>query len=269
VVHGAEVTVPGRLPPSMLALRRVLRRAAIVIAAGRYPLAEAERAAGRPLPATSVPPGVDGERFHPIDEAERATVRRELGLPTDALVVAGISRLVPRKGFDVLLRAAAQLRSQHPDLVVAIGGGGRDRARLERIARETDAPARFVGRIADSLLPGAYAASDVYAMLCRNRWAGLEQEGFGIVFLEAAAAGVPQVAGRSGGSDEAVLDGITGFVVDDPRDPAAVAAALGWLLDDPERRADMGEASRERAVASFGHDHLADRLQAALDGVQQ
>ena len=268
VLHGAEVTVPGRLPAATLALRRVLRRATIVIAAGSYPLAEAERAARRSLPATNIPPGVDIDRFQPIDDAERDAIRKELDLPRDAVVVSGISRLVPRKGFDVLLQAAGRLRDTHQDLVVAIGGTGRDRGRLERIARETGAPARFLGRISDALLPSAFACGDVYAMLCRNRWGGLEQEGFGIVFLEAAAAGVPQVAGRSGGSHEAVLDDVTGFVVDDPRDPAAAAAAIGWLLDDPPRRATMGAAARDRAVASFSYDHLAARLRAALGALQ-
>ena len=102
-------------------------------------------------------------------------------------------------------------------------------------------------------------------MLCRNRWIGLEQEGFGIVFLEAAATGVPQVAGDSGGSAEAVVDGETGYVVD-PTDPAAAADALALLLDDVDRRARMGEAGRARAVADFAYDVLATRLAEALPG---
>ena len=101
-------------------------------------------------------------------------------------------------------------------------------------------------------------------MLCRNRWAGLEQEGFGIVFLEAAAAGVPQVAGDSGGAAEAVLHGETGLVVDHPDDVDAVAAALDELLADPDRRARMAVAGRERAVAEFTYDGLAARLGDAL-----
>jgi phosphatidylinositol alpha-1,6-mannosyltransferase len=101
-------------------------------------------------------------------------------------------------------------------------------------------------------------------MLCRNRWAGLEQEGFGIVFLEAAAAGVPQVAGDSGGAAEAVVDGETGLVVGQPDDPAAVAAQLARLLDDPAARARMGAAGRERAVAELSYDVLAARLGTAL-----
>ncbi len=102
-------------------------------------------------------------------------------------------------------------------------------------------------------------------MLCRDRWAGLEQEGFGIVFLEAAACGVPQVAGHSGGSDEAVVDGVTGRVVHGD-DPLAVAAALAPMLDDATLRRRMGDAARARAIEEFDYTRLATRLADALGG---
>jgi phosphatidylinositol alpha-1,6-mannosyltransferase len=263
-LHGAEVTVPGRLPGAKQALRHVLRNAALVIAAGGYPLAEGERAAGRSLPSVLIPPGVDTERFRPLQPDERAAARARLGLPVDGLLVTSISRLVPRKGMDVLLRAAALLAPARPDLTVVIGGSGRDRRRLERLARDTGAPARFLGRVADADLAAAYGCADVFAMLCRNRWGGLEQEGFGVVFVEAAACAVPQVAGNSGGAAEAVLDGETGLVVDRPADPGAVAGALARVLDDRAWRQRLGEASRARAVAELSYDVLADRLAAAL-----
>src|SRR5690606_35016623 len=101
--------------------------------------------------------------------------------------------LVPRKGFDVVIEAAAALAPRHPSLLVVVAGSGRDRPRLERLAERLGAPVRFLGRVSDDVIPDLYGASDMFAMLCRNRWAGLEQEGFGIVFLEAAAAGVPQI----------------------------------------------------------------------------
>ncbi|MGH9247546.1 MAG: glycosyltransferase family 4 protein [Acidimicrobiales bacterium] len=267
VLHGAEVTVPGRLPGAARLLPRTLRRARLVVAAGRYPAAEAERAAGSSLPLIVIPPAVDVNRFRPLGDHDRAKARAELGLPPDGLVVLGVSRLVPRKGFDVLIRAAGRLASRHGRLVVAIAGDGRDRARLERLAHATGAPVRFLGRVPDAQLPALYASSDIFAMLCRSRWGGLEQEGFGIVFLEAAAAGVPQIAGASGGSAEAVLDGATGLVVRRPHDTAAVAASLGRLLDDPDLRRRMGDAARRRAEASFSYDELARRLNAALVGL--
>jgi phosphatidylinositol alpha-1,6-mannosyltransferase len=266
VLHGAEVTVPGRLPVSRRLLARVLGGAARVVAAGHYPLAEAERACGRPLPATVVPPGVDTARFRPLDAAGRTAARARFGLPPDpeAEVVLFVSRLVPRKGADVLIRAAARLAAARPRLVVAVAGAGRDRPRLERLAARLAAPVRFLGRVPDADLPALYGAADVFAVPCRNRWGGLEQEGFGIVFLEAAACGVPAVAGRSGGAAEAVAHGETGLVLDHPGDDAACAEAVGALLADPARRRAMGEAARRRAVAGFDYGVLAARLAAAL-----
>lgn len=266
VLHGAEVTVPGRLPAMRQALGRVLRGAVHVIAAGGYPAAEGRRAAGDGMPPTTiVPPGVDVERFHPLDSGEREEARRRFGLPADATLVAGVSRLVPRKGFDVLIEAAARMSAGRPDLLVAIAGGGRDRKRLERLAQERRAPVRFLGRVPDDALPQVYGCADVFAMLCRNRWAGLEQEGFGIVFVEAAACGVPQVAGDSGGSAEAVADGLTGAVVANPKDPAAVTVALLGYVDDDGARAAAGQAARARAVQEFSYEVLAERLRAALE----
>lgn len=265
VLHGSEVTVPGRLPVARSVLARVLRGASLVICAGNYPAAEAERAAGCTLPTLVVPPGVDTGRFRPLDEAERASVRRELGLPVEAPLVVSVSRLVPRKGMDTLIRSAARLGRTEPDLVVAIAGSGRDRRRLEGLVASTGAPVRLLGRVPEELLPGLYGAGDVFAMLCRSRWGGLEQEGFGIVFLEAAAAGVPQVAGESGGAAEAVAHEKTGLVMGRPDAVEQVAQTLGDLLGDGERRAEMGREARRRAEAEFSYDALARRLRAGID----
>ena len=268
VLHGAEVTIPGRLPGTRQLLGRVLRGASLVICAGRYPEAEAQRAAGGPLPTVVVPPGVDTSRFQPLDAAERSSVRGELGLPVDAPLVVSVSRLVPRKGMDTLIRAAARLRDRVPDVVVAIAGSGRDRARLEGLVEATGAPVRLLGRVPDEILPGLYGAGDVFSMSCRNRWGGLEQEGFGIVFVEAAAAGVPSVAGDSGGSAEAVAHGETGLVVGRPEDPNEVGDALADLLEDDSRRLEMGRRARQRAEAEFSYDVLAARLRSGIDNAE-
>lgn len=264
VVHGAEVTVPGRLPVSSRVLGRVLRGAQLVVAAGHYPAVEAEHAAGRPLPVVEVPPGVDVERFRPLDPPERAAARAHFGIAPDDVAVLGLSRLVPRKGFDKLIEAAAIAGARRPNLRVLISGAGRDKPRLERLAAERQAPVRFLGRVPEDDKPRLYGCVDVFGMLCRNRWGGLEQEGFGIVFVEAAACGVAQLAGESGGAAEAVADGATGLVVRHPDDVEAVAAALARLVDDPAERARMGAAARERAVAEFDYDVLAARLAGAL-----
>jgi phosphatidylinositol alpha-1,6-mannosyltransferase len=178
--------------------------------------------------------------------------------------VLGVSRLVPRKGFDNAIRAAALLSHTHPDLVLAIAGGGRDEQRLKRLAADVAAPVRFLGRVQNDELPALYGCADVFTMLCRNRWGGLEQEGFGIVFVEAAACGVPQVAGDSGGAADAVVDGETGLVVRRPDDVGEAVAALRRLLDDDAERERMGRAARRRAEAEFSYEVLTARLGAAL-----
>ena len=263
VLHGAEVTVPGRLPGVRSLLARVLQGATLAIAAGRYPLAEAERAAGHTLPSVVIPPGVDPDRFRPLAASERQHVRARFDLGPGPLVLS-VSRLVPRKGMDTLIRATAQLLDRYPDIQLAISGSGRDRRRLQRLIDATGAPAVLLGRVDGDVLPRLYGAADLFAMMCRVRWGGLEQEGFGIVFVEAAAAGVAQVAGSSGGAAEAVVHECTGLVVDPGDDVDAAAAALGRLLADDEARNAMATRARQRAVAEFGYDHLAQRLATAL-----
>jgi phosphatidylinositol alpha-1,6-mannosyltransferase len=169
--------------------------------------------------------------------------------------------------MDVLIDAAVRLRGDFPDLSVAISGRGRDADRLAGRIAEYNAPVRLMGGVSDAELPGLIGAADVFAMVCRNRWLGLEQEGFGIVFLEAAAVGVPQVAGASGGASEAVVDGETGLVVSRPTDVGAVVRAIGLLLGDHGLREKMGAASRARVEASFDYDKLAPRLAASLASV--
>ncbi|MBW3626953.1 MAG: glycosyltransferase family 4 protein, partial [Actinobacteria bacterium] len=266
VLHGAELVVPSRLPGCRSLLQRVVEGAAVVITGGDYVTAEVQRLTSSPPPHASVPPGVDGDRFRPLDAAQRVAARKELGVGPDAQLVVGVARLVPRKGMDVLVRAAARLAPAFPELVVAVAGTGRQARTLRRLVARHRAPVRLLGSVPDASLPRLYGAADVFASPCRNRWAGLEQEGFGIVFLEAAAAGVPAVAGRSGGTPEAVLDGVTGLVVRRPGDDAEVAEALARLLADPDRRAAMGAAGRRRAVEEFGYDLLAARLRTALAG---
>lgn len=259
VAHGSEITVYGRVPVSGAAGRWVLRHAAAVVAAGTYPARQAEWTARRALRGVVVPPGVDVDRFRPAaDAAERDSIRESFPLPVARPVILGVSRLVPRKGFDALIDAVARLDDE---VVLVLAGGGRDRARLERraAARDVADRVRFLGRVPDDRLPALYRAADVFAMPCRERWGGLEAEGFGIVFLEAAASGLPAVAGRSGGAHEAVADGVTGVVVE-PRDTAALARVLDALLRDDERRGAMGDAGRRRAVDEFSYDVLVGRL---------
>ena len=275
MVHGAEISVPGRLPASRQALAHVLRGAAHVLASGSYPASEAVRAAGGmrggkrgdkrgALDVVQIPPGVDTQRFVPLDDAARRAAREKFGVSAHAPLVVGVSRLVPRKGFDVAIRAVAQVARNLDGITMLIGGTGRDRDRLQSIIDELRAPVRLLGRVSDADLPGLYGCADAFMMLCRNRWGGLEQEGFGIVFAEAAACAVPQIAGDSGGAAEAVVDGSTGYVVRDPRNVDDVAARLSTLLGDSTIRTSMGMAARARAVGEFDYSVLVARLAAVL-----
>ncbi len=264
ILHGAEFTIPAKIPLFRRLLAATLRRASIVVCAGRYQAEEALRVSGGSARLVEIPPGVDCARFGPLTGERRAVARRRLGIPEEALLVASVSRLVPRKGMDVLIEAAARLCTDHPRLEVAIAGEGRDARRLHRAAARRRAPVRFLGRITDDEKSALLGSADVFVMACRNRWGGLEHEGFGIVFLEAGAAGLPQVAGDSGGATDAVLDHETGFVVRRPSNPDAIVAPLRSLLDDPAVRRQMGAAARARALACFDHERLAPRLAEAL-----
>jgi phosphatidylinositol alpha-1,6-mannosyltransferase len=288
VLHGAEVTVPGRLPVSRQLLGRAIRNSSLVIAAGGYPEAEARRALSHGEnapgdgpgaeafpPVLQIPPGVDTERFRPLRQIDRAAARARLGLPHSGPLVASVSRLVPRKGMDTLIEAASALAGRFPGLSVAIAGAGRDRRRLEKLASHARVRVDFMGKLPDSDLPDFYACADVFALCCRSRWWGLEQEGFGIVLVEAAASGVPCITIDSGGAGEAVRDGETGIVLkaaeggEEPRHKASqvadVAAALARVLADPVLARHMGEAGRRRAEEELSYDTLAHKLAAALE----
>jgi phosphatidylinositol alpha-1,6-mannosyltransferase len=266
ILHGAEVTIPGRIPLVASSLRYVLKNAAVAIAAGPYPESEASRNAAEHLcPVLQIPPGVDTARFTPLSGAARASARDEFGFLDDEFIVASYSRLVPRKGMDTLIRASAQLQEAYPKLRVVIGGSGRDRDRLDRLVSKLKAPVTFLGHVDDDVQPRWIGASDLMVMACRSRWFGLEQEGFGIVFVEAAASGLAQIAGRSGGSHDAVRDGDTGVVLKNSRSPRELADVVEALMIDDERRARYARQAREYALANFSWDSLATELARGLE----
>ncbi len=265
ILHGAEVTIPARLPLVASSLRYVLGHARVAVAAGAYVEAEARRCAAEATPPIlQVPPGVDVARFAPPTSDERRVTRERLGVAEGDLLVTSYSRLVPRKGMDTLIRASAELARRYPQLRVMIGGEGRDAKRLATLATRLGAPVEFRGRVADEELADWLGASDLMVMACRRRWLGLEQEGFGIVFVEAGACGVASIAGRSGGSHEAVEDGVSGVVVNDAQSARDLAQAMARLLDDPETRARFGERAAQSARERFDWDVLASRLAEGL-----
>jgi phosphatidyl-myo-inositol dimannoside synthase len=255
--HGTEYWL-ALLPGTASLLRRASGGASRVLAVSRYTGRVIRTAVPDGVPLSLLPPGVDAERFRP-DAPGAEGIRRRHRIGERPLVVC-VSRLVRRKGQDVLIRAMPSIRRRVPDACLLVVGGGPDAARVRGLAADA-APGTVVvaGQVPDSEVPAYHAAADVFAMPCRSRLGGLEVEGFGIVYLEAAASARPSVAGRSGGAPEAVVDGDTGLVVDGGH-VGVVAEAVSALLADPGRAAAMGKAGRARVEREFAWPVLAERL---------
>ena len=205
-----------------------------------------------------IPLGTDPDLFRPgLDPAPLMAGHH---LPRGRWLLT-VARLVPHKGMDTTIRALALLAARYPDLHYAIVGQGPERAALEELARSEGVAGRvrFLSDLGDETLPLAYALATVY--VGASRQTTKEVEGFGISLLEAQAAGVPVVAGQSGGIPDAVEDGVTG-VLTDPEDPAGVAAAIAGLLDDPARARQFGAAGRASVERFFNWSRVVDDLRA-------
>ncbi|MFG3122831.1 glycosyltransferase family 4 protein [Streptomyces sp. NPDC048201] len=261
--HGHEAGW-AQLPAARQLLRRIGESTDTLTYLGEYTrsrIASAltPEAAGRMV---QLPPGVDEKTFHPGSGGDE--VRARLGL-TDRPVVVCVSRLVPRKGQDTLIRAMPQILAAEPDAVLLVVGGGPYEADLRRLAAETGVAdsVRFTGAVPWDELPAHYGAGDVFAMPCRTRRGGLDVEGLGIVYLEASATGLPVVAGDSGGAPDAVLDGETGWVVRGG-EPGEAAERITALLADEGLRRRMGERGRQWVEEKWRWDLLAERLKVLL-----
>ena len=259
--HGFEVAW-ARVPALVQLLRRIGRNASLVTTVSEYTRRFIARALGGETPVELLRTGVDLERFHPgVDEGE---VRKRHGL-RGSPVVCHVSRLVARKGQDQLIRAMPLVRKEVPDATALIVGGGPAERGLRKLSRSLGVSEAvvFAGEVPERELPAHYAAGDVFAMPCRSRWAGLEVEGLGLVYLEAEACGRPAITGDSGGAPEAVVPGETGFVVPG-RDHRALAARVVELLGDPARARTMGEAGRRFVEANNRWDDVVARYQRML-----
>lgn len=259
--HGHEVGW-AKVPIGRNALRDIGRSADIVTYISDYTLQRLRPAFGSGPRFVALPSGVDTEFFRPATATQRTATRERLGVGDAPLVVCS-SRLVARKGQDVLIRALPEVRRQAAGARLVIVGTGPDARRLHAIA---GAEVVFTGAVPGEQLRDIVAAADVFAMPARTRLGGFDVEGLGIVYLEAQACGVPVVAGRSGGAPETVTPE-SGVVVDG-RDTNEVARAIGGMLVDAQGRARMGAAGRAHVAERFSWDVLGDRL-AALCGAAQ
>ncbi|MBQ1033979.1 glycosyltransferase family 4 protein [Micromonospora parva] len=261
--HGHEVgwaAVPAARP----ALRRIGRGVDVTTYLGEYTRSRLARVLDGVTDLRRLAPGVDVDMYHPTVDGEQ--VRARLGL-TDRPVVVCVSRLVPRKGQDTLIRALPEIRRRVPDAALLIVGGGPYRATLEKLARQTgvERDVVFTGTVPSVELPAHYAAGDVYAMPCRTRNRGLDVEGLGIVYLEASATGLPVVAGDSGGAPDAVREGETGYVVRG-RDVGQLADRVAALLADRDLARQLGAAGRAWVEREWRWEAQADRMAALLAG---
>ena len=244
--HGAEVTIPAAGPGTRQALRRVLKAADIRFAVSRFTANKVTRLSGEPTLFLGA--GVEVDTFTPPPSTPRNAVP----------VVGCVSRFVPRKGQHRLIEAAGDLDR---DVELLFVGKGRTESKLRRLADRRGVNARFAIDVPWTELPGLYREMDVFCMPTSSRWGGLEVEGLGLVYLEAAATGLPVLAGDSGGSPETVIPGVTGFVVSKTSD---IVDGMKILLEDPESARRMGAKGREFVQREFTWERVLERLYAGF-----
>ena len=259
--HGHEIGWAA-LPGTRQLLRRIGTSVDVLTYLGDYTRRRLAKALPPGVRLEQLTPGVDIDMFRPDIDGSAVRERHGLG---DRPVVVCVSRLVPRKGQDVLIDAWPAVLATVPDAVLLVVGGGSLQPKLERRARERGVHDSVVitGGVPWPELPAHFAAADLFAMPCRTRWAGFDVEGLGIVYLEASATGLPVIAGASGGAPDAVLAGETGLVVNGA-DVAATAAAVGSLLQDSDRRRAMGAAGRSWVEKQWQWAQIAARLRGWL-----
>jgi phosphatidylinositol alpha-1,6-mannosyltransferase len=262
--HGHEVGW-SMLPVARSVLRRIGDDTDVVTFVSRYTRSRFATAFGPAASLEYLPSGVDTDRFRP-DPAGRDELRRRYRLGERPTVVC-LSRLVPRKGQDILIKALPSIRKRVDGAALVIVGAGPYLDKLRKLAQDGGVAdhVTFTGGVPFDELPAHYALADVFAMPCRTRGAGMDVEGLGIVFLEASATGVPVIAGESGGAPEAVQHNKTGLVVDG-KSVDQVGDAVTELLADRDRAAAMGAAGRQWVTSQWRWDNLAARLADLLRG---
>ncbi|NND84774.1 MAG: glycosyltransferase family 4 protein [Acidimicrobiia bacterium] len=247
--HGAEVSTAAAIPLVRGRLRRSLAGAGEVLAVSEHTAGLVARFSGRVVHRLGVGVTLSGA---PVP-SERPP----------GMTVVSVGRLVRRKGLDRLIDALARVPGWHGRLVLV--GDGPDRDRLGRRANRRGVALEVRTGLDDAAVRSALREGDVFAQPCRTRLGGLDWEGLGIVFLEAAAEGLPVIAGRSGGAPETIKPGVTGFLAGSRREVIAAIEALG----DSDRATAMGGAGREMVEAEWGWEAVIERFDAAIDRAAQ
>lgn len=251
--HGMDLLEPSRSWRYRVLMKRTLQRASRILANSAY-TAGLAATLGAPTERTVIlHPGIDTDRFRPGPERG------------DAQVILSVGRLVERKGFDMVIRALPEVRKQFPGIQYWCAGDGPDRERLRAMASDLEVQShiRWLGEITEDAKAGLYQSADVFAMPNRIVESEGSVEGFGIVFLEAAACALPVIAGDSGGSPDAVVHNQTGFIVS-PMSQSEITGRLIELLGDGALRHRLGNAGRARARSDFREEQIAERYLRAI-----
>ena len=262
LTHGHEVWW-AKVFPFNLAMRRIGSSIDFLTYLGEF----TQRAIARSLSKASaekmvkIAPGIDVEHFSPQDSTQ---LRRDLKLD-DKRVIVSVGRLVHRKGQDHLIQSLPEILRSVPNAHVLMVGQGPYLSHLKKLVEELNVVdhVSFIGRIQYAQLPQYICAGDIFAMPSRSRFFGLEVEGLGIVYLEASACGLPVIAGSSGGAPDAVVDGVTGIVVDGESDTAIAQAAIKLLKDLDGAKA-MGLAGREWIIKNWRWEIWSERFNKLL-----
>jgi phosphatidylinositol alpha-1,6-mannosyltransferase len=196
-----------------------------------------------------IAPGIDTNHFMPRTASAKLIAKYRL---EDRRIIICVARLVHRKGQDQLIQAMPKILESHPDAILLLVGVGPIKQMLENSARQLRITHKivFAGRVSHDELPDYLAISEIFAMPVRSRFSGLEVEGLGIVYLEASACAKPVVVGNSGGAADAVIDGVTGLLVNSSK-VDEISNAICKLLDDPIKGKQMGEAGRDWVLANW------------------
>lgn len=244
-VHGNDILKPQRWLATRWLLTEVLRRAVLLVANSQHMAKRISELGIQPPQITVIHPPVDLQRFHP--NVDPRPVLERYGKDHRKIILT-VARLFPRKGIDTVICALPRVLQKVPDVTYIIVGDGPDRQRLTALVNELGLRDHvfFAGQVPDADLPAYYAACDVFVMLSRTIEGEGEIEGFGIVYLEAGACGKPVVGGNDGGAKEAIIDGVTGFVVN-PQDLPAVAQTITQVLLDTSLAYRLGKEGQRRA----------------------
>ena len=252
--HGMDILEPRDSARYRILMRKTLRGAARILTNSHYTADLAIESGARRESVVVLNPGVDVNRF----KASASSAK-------NGATLLSIGRMVERKGFDVVLRALPQLVKSFPNLRYVCAGDGPELQHLQALAGELGV-AKYVewpGEVGEQRKLDLYAGADVFVMPNRIVKKGGSVEGFGIVFIEAAACGIPSIAGNSGGAPDAVVDGVTGYLVN-PTNIEVITEKIATLLSTPSLRHQLGSAARQRAESSFRSEQIAERYLAAL-----